>query len=566
MRIKNFTTKSGSSITPTALTILVGPNNVGKSRTLRDLRDLIVSPTPPTTLISHISIEKPAAFDELLEGMHVIPSPMAGQQSISGIGSDLKGAHGAQLDLDRFRKIHDASTDGSYIRGIFGQYCVAYLNADSRLSVSEPTEATDVHQGSPGNLPNLLYREGKNPEDKLRAAFKRTFGTDIRLDYSGLRKLYFRIAREFPEISPDPREAQPVMRNLASLHEQGDGFRSFVGAVLPILLLPNRLVLLDEPEAFLHPAQARALGQWIAEQTRDRVGQIIVATHNANFLSGALSVGSHTTVIRLNRDQDKTTFLPIDKTTTDRFAKSPILSSQRVIEAIFHRGAVVCEADADRSFYQAATEKCFPDQNLLFVHAHNKQAIKDVITACRCSGVPTVAIADIDLLNSADELEKLIQAQDPNVDPASLIALQKKVFAAVSGTSEAEIIKAAQPALRDLIAEIDKGEHTLAGLRGALNRISKSLGSWSKIKEEGLAGFPDSVRPDAKDLIANLAAIGIYVVPVGELEQWIPLQVHKKRWVVEALQLVSDGNIPPALIEFLGAIRERFPREAAPKP
>ena len=56
------------------------------------------------------------------------------------------------------------------------------------------------------------------------------------------------------------------MRQFQTLDEQGDGFRSYVGVVLSVLLSEGRTILLDEPEAFLHPMQARRLGAWLAEQ------------------------------------------------------------------------------------------------------------------------------------------------------------------------------------------------------------------------------------------------------------------------------------------------------------
>lgn len=48
------------------------------------------------------------------------------------------------------------------------------------------------------------------------------------------------------------------MKPYTMLQEQGDGFRSFVGIVLSILLSKDKIILIDEPEAFLHPTQISA--------------------------------------------------------------------------------------------------------------------------------------------------------------------------------------------------------------------------------------------------------------------------------------------------------------------
>ena len=80
---------------------------------------------------------------------------------------------------------------------------------------------------------------------------------EITLDYSSMLKLCFRVAKIMPDIPEDPRKAYPITNKLGKIEEQGDGFRSLVGIILGLLFSKGRIVLLDEPEAFLHPAQAR---------------------------------------------------------------------------------------------------------------------------------------------------------------------------------------------------------------------------------------------------------------------------------------------------------------------
>ena len=55
---------------------------------------------------------------------------------------------------------------------------------------------------------------------------------EIRLDYTGLRNLCFRVSDEFEEIPSDPRDAREIMSKYRKLDDQGHGFRSFVGVVL----------------------------------------------------------------------------------------------------------------------------------------------------------------------------------------------------------------------------------------------------------------------------------------------------------------------------------------------
>ena len=110
-----------------------------------------------------------------------------------------------------------------------------------------------------------MYLSNKEIENKLRRVFHDTFDMSIFFDYSGLKTLTFRVAKEFEKIPADTRDSYSILSKYSKLDNQGDGFRSFVGVVLSLLLSEHRIILLDEPEAFLHPAQAKMLGRWVAE-------------------------------------------------------------------------------------------------------------------------------------------------------------------------------------------------------------------------------------------------------------------------------------------------------------
>ena len=189
---------------------------------------------------------------------------------------------------------------------LMGRLKVAYLDAGSRLIVATKKNSNEPEH-SPENLLQALYKNrDKSVESDLENVFKTTFNMKIRFDYSAQIYLIFRVSKQFEHIPEDQRWAYPILKKYPILDTQGDGFRSFVGVVLSILLSENRIILLDEPEAFLHPTQARALGMWIGEQSVQQSGQIFIATHNGHFLSGLLSSGNEVSIYRFNRHDDFT--------------------------------------------------------------------------------------------------------------------------------------------------------------------------------------------------------------------------------------------------------------------
>ena len=50
------------------------------------------------------------------------------------------------------------------------------------------------------------------------------------------------------------------VRLLKNLRDQGDGIRSFVAVMGSLVVSKHSLFLIDEPETFLHPPQARLIG------------------------------------------------------------------------------------------------------------------------------------------------------------------------------------------------------------------------------------------------------------------------------------------------------------------
>jgi len=231
---------------------------------------------------------------------------------------------------------------------------------------------------------------------------------DIGLDWTAMKTWYLRVATDFGEIPDTNEELNALMATAESLESQGDGYKSFAGIDLVVLTFPDRLILLDEPETFLHPAQARVLGRWLALQTAQIPGQIVVASHSADFLWGVLSANIDPVVLRLNRTSDASSYRVIAPATSTGLVQSPLLSSQPVLDALFHRGVVVCEGDPDRAVYQTIAHKLLEDiggGEILFIHTNGKGAAKMPLKLLQDAGTPVCAIVDFDIVNSDEPLK-----------------------------------------------------------------------------------------------------------------------------------------------------------------
>jgi AAA domain, putative AbiEii toxin, Type IV TA system len=234
---------------------------------------------------------------------------------------------------------------------------------------------------------------------------------DIVFDAFGV---YFTIEQLSPNLrirlsATEPDESEQSWNEAArqfhgrALHikEASDGVQAFVGILCAVLSGDYRAILIDEPEAFLHPPLARKLGYQLTTNLKPG-GTLMASTHSPDFLMGCLQASPNVRVVRLEYSKGKSRGKIVDPAVLTRLFKAPLLRSANVISALFHDGVVVTESDNDRAFYSEIyyriSEEVPGTPSILFINAQNKQTIRDIVGPLRTFGVPAAAISDIDIL------------------------------------------------------------------------------------------------------------------------------------------------------------------------
>jgi hypothetical protein len=183
-------------------------------------------------------------------------------------------------------------------------FFATYLSAGERLKVTVPAQRVDYRTRSPEH-PALWLELDDAPWPRIQAIFEKTFEQTIQINM--LQGAYFGfnvVPRE--EVSKAPtflssRDYYEWINSYPPLESQGDGMRSFTGALLSILVHPRNIVLMDEPEAFLHPPQAKRLAETIAEET-DNSSQVFLATHDVEIVRALLdSASERVIIVRITR-------------------------------------------------------------------------------------------------------------------------------------------------------------------------------------------------------------------------------------------------------------------------
>lgn len=373
------------------------------------------------------------------------------------------------------------------------------LSTESRLTSSNALQ----RNGEPERSPIYKLNQSELLSQKLSDYFRQAFGSDLILNRNDMQTIPLHIGQapdktEFTIANQD--EYYRKVTKLPKLQDQGDGMRSFASILLDTFTSEYSITLIDEPEAFLHPPQARILGKMLANNNPDN-RQLLISTHSEDFLQGLLDADSeNVTVIRINRESDinRMSVLPNDK--IKELWGNPILRYSNILSGLFHEKVVVCESDYDCLFYQAIMDAMYEHKNeiapdILFTHCGGKTRIKDVVKALKAVNVPVTAICDFDLLNSSNNFKPITAS----------FGIEWEVIL----SSDMKII---------------------------YDSMNAKSNAWDQIKKIGKAGFTGK-EPEAYEKVEEACkSAGLFVVPVGEMECFDKtVNKEKKDWVYHIL-------------------------------
>lgn len=553
MQVKKFITKSGQEVELSKVTVVIGPNNSGKSQTLIDINSWMTTRSKLPVIIEQLEHDFGGDFEQILAmGNPEIDKRDERRHRLMGLGSSLLGSADQQVSLEGLRNQFENS-DKSHFLQVFGNFLIGHLTADRRLQIAKEVDAVRPSREPPQSLLHVLYRF-PDMEVAFRKVFANAFGLSVRLDSSEGKVICLRVAKEFPDLPEDQRKQLPIMQSLQRLDDQGDGFLSFSGIALSVLLASERLLMIDEPEAFLHPAQSRELGRWIAELMSKAKGQAILVTHDPNFLEGVVSQGGDVSVIRVARDGDANKFVRMAPEGIKKLASSPLLISQKILESLFFKGVILTEGESDRIVYQAVASVLGLDSEIKFVSGHNKQSLHSVVRLFKSLGVPVIAIADFDVFNSEKEFTRLVEAVGTS-SPEKFAESRQMVASFVGDYSDEELRETALASLKKSLEEVQSGTLGPEEIDGKVAEVRKSLSKWRKVKKLGLNYFKDNEEQwtFVNDLLSELKQEGLYIVPVGELESWFGVSKGDPERISKALETVSAEQAPVELREFIGS-------------
>lgn len=498
--LKSITFNDGTqlSLDHDSVIVFTGSNNSGKSQVLKDVENYFKE--RPTVVITSCESDFCGAIDEMgfLDERFYI---------------DRNGTyHLFEMNEYSFEK---ESMQSRWERhkldmGLYMLF-VRRLNTELRLTVSNELK----RDSNPEKNPIFRLNRSETLAQKISDYFCQAFGVDLIVNRNEMRTIPLHIGLA-PDKSAYTIDQQDDYYNqvaaLPKLQEQGDGMRSFASILLDTFTSDYTITLIDEPEAFLHPPQARILGKMLAKNNPEG-RQLLISTHSEDFLQGLLDADNeNVTVIRIDRTDNVNKMNILKGEDIKTLWRNPLLRYSNILSGLFHEKVIVCESDYDCLFYQAIMDTMYESEgevapDVLFTHCGGKARMKDVVTALKAVNVPVVAICDFDLLNSSQIFKPITASFGLDWDSALFVDM-KVIY-----------------------------DHMNA----------KGADAWSQIKKVGKSGLEGDAPAAYEKVEMACKSAGLFVVPVGEMECFDKtINKEKKDWVYHVLE-TYDLSAEPKL-------------------
>ncbi|MCW6508180.1 ATP-dependent nuclease [Lichenifustis flavocetrariae] len=539
LHISKLTFSNGTSINlaPDAILVLTGPNNVGKSSALREIRDFLLDGRRPRPVLQDVTL---ACKGEEEDFKRIIVS-----QGIKGTSGETVKIHVHEYILSSIKEDFQRGFVGSLPMKFFAMY----LGAAERLALADPVRRGDYLRDAP-NEPLQWLEFDENIAHSMNAVFQSTFGQQLVLNLFAGEKLALHVVpTDANPPKEDGREYARWLSGMPLLHRQGDGMRSFTGTVLSLLIHPRNMVILDEPEAFLHPPQARRLARIICEHA-SASSQVLVATHNDEILRTMLEyAGDRVVIARINRHREKNSVSVLRSDELRDLWTDPSLRTSDILSSLFHEIAVICEGDADSRFFRTlldSTKAEGRDADVRFYYFGGKDRIPSVAKALRAINVPVVAIVDIDALSDRSKFFQLFEAFGGDVThvKSDLDLIIKSVESRKGQITGVEL----SIELKRISEEICNLAQVPKSVRESISSMVRSSSNWERAKQDGSRAFADASAYSAFGRLDDRCKkIGIIINPEGELERFCRdiSQAKKSDWLVQVLK--RDLGSDPAL-------------------
>lgn len=521
------------------IVIFVGPNNAGKSQSLKDIY-MLAKEKQQTTVVTDLTIRKNSThLKDLLDSI--------AQKEFHGSSTKYDAlGHTFYYNSD----IEDIFQNDLYL-GMFLDLFVANLDTAARLTICEAPSS--ISRNTPKHHP--IHYAAFDPKYRIWLSnnFKKAFGVEItpNTQYGATIPLCMgplvKLNDEYDDEQSRLEAYARVLETYKQVQNQGDGIKSFTGILLYLMLDHFCTFLIDEPESFLHPPQARIMGQIIGH-TLSNQQQCFISTHSEEIIKGLLEAcPQRIKIIRITRNNDINFFSVLNNKKFKDVWNDPLLKYSNIMSSLFHKSVVLCESDSDCKMYSIIENhlKQLAEKysETLFIHCGGKHRMAKIASALQSLKIDIKLISDIDVLNDESVFKGIVESF--GIDWTKIQSNYNKIVANLHSPNEK--VNRDQAKLRiDQIINSSKAQDLSNQELKKIRNVIKTTSKWDSIKSAGVNAIPPGDATSAfKQLDLILQENGIYIVPVGELECFIKtIGSHGPEWTNRVLEIYPSIDDP----------------------
>jgi hypothetical protein len=523
-------------VIPSPVTVFVGPNNSGKTRVLAELHSYCIHGRGASDNVILADLEfhntVPEEVEELISSITLPPQP--GEilaPDVIPVGNPDNRQH---VQKDRLTlAIGQPNAHKVLFCQTYLQFHILKLDGGNRLALVRQSEAGDLLQAPQTTLQVLFADDAKRAG---RENLNDALGLYFVIDPTHLGRLRIRFAVGPPRDDREERgihaEAVEFHASATDISQMSDGVKAFTATIIELIAGDPKIILIDEPEAFLHPALSFKLGREISQATAGTGKTVFASTHSVHFVMGCIQSGRPVTIVRLTYRAGAATARVLRPEQLQILMRNPLLRSTGAIAGLFYEVVIITESDTDRAFYSEINERlvAFKNEwgvpNCLFLNAQNKQTIGSIMKPLRELGIPAAAIVDIDILKEGGRVWKtwLESAYIPEMEHEAMANLRQRI-------------------------------------KDALDKTGKEMK-----RDGGIELLSGHEKEAARNLFEKLGDYGVFVVRGGEVETWLKdlgAAGHGPDWLIDIFLKIgedpeSEGYVKPSagdVWEFLARCR-----------
>jgi len=510
------------------IAVFVGPNNAGKSASLKEAAKLLHSRNEKSIVLKTITIEKEGEEVDLFS--FIEPNS---KKLFSSNPEPFYQGYGYNIYADNMKRYwRDFRTGLNELFPIF----VNILNTEERLKAANPATNIKITSDPPKHPIHFLYKSDRL-EKKFSDYFKQAFGMDLIVHRGAGSEVPLYVGDKPILNEGDDRASESYFRDLEKLdllHLQGDGMRSFVGVLLNAFISSHSILFIDEPEAFLHPPQARLMGKMIARDLPSE-RQLFLTTHSGDFLKGLLDANNdNLKIIRIQRQGTLNKVSVLGSADIKSIWNDSLLRHSNVLDGLFHSKVIVCESDSDCRFYSAILLAIHEDNgsispDILFIHCGGKHRMPTVIKSLKTLDVDVQVIADFDVLNDAIPLKSIYE------ELGGSWTVIEKDWKVVKNSIDQKKPDLEKDDLKATIVKIlDTCERIVPKAKvSEIETALRKASAWSLAKDVGKPFVPSGDPTQAYERVeTELREKGLHVVEVGQIEGFCrSVGNHGPKWV-----------------------------------